>query len=152
MRDKGVVVDYAKFAVYLEQGRPTLYRGFYGSTRLQGTATGQALLKHLRTSGWHTVIMGTKRSGSRKKGEAKKREKGVDIALATDLVLGAAQDTYDIAVVVTHDADFWYAFDKVQSIGKIVELAVFKQLAAKELKNIAAIVRDIEPDLNQFKV
>ena len=88
----------------------------------------------------------------RKKGEAKRREKGADIALATDLVLGAAKDTYDVAVVVTHDADFWYAVDRVQLLGKIVELAVFEHRAAKELKSKAAVVRDIEPDLDQFKL
>lgn len=152
LRDKNLVVDYGKFSFYLEAGRVSLFRGFYGSTRLQGTPDGQALLKHLRANGWHVVTMGTKKSGSRKKGGAKRREKGVDIALATDMVLGAAQNAYDVAVIVTHDADFWYAIDKVQSLGKVVELAVFERLAAKELKNTAAQVRDIEPDVGLYKI
>ncbi len=33
------------------------------------------------------------------------REKGVDVKLAIDLVIGAAEDLYDIAIVISSDTD-----------------------------------------------
>jgi len=35
----------------------------------------------------------------------RKREKGIDVMLATDLIVGAVEDVYDIAIIISSDAD-----------------------------------------------
>ena len=52
-------------------------------------------------------------------------EKGVDIALATDLISFAMDDQYDTAVIVSGDYDYFRAIEEVQRRGKKVEIAYF---------------------------
>jgi len=54
-------------------------------------------------------------------------EKGVDVALATDLLAMAWENAYDAAVIVSGDADYAGAVTKVMSKGKNVEVASFKK-------------------------
>lgn len=42
------------------------------------------------------------------------REKGIDVKLATDLIVGAVDDKYDVAVVVSSDSDLVPAIDWVR--------------------------------------
>ena len=49
-----------------------------------------------------------------------KAEKGVDVKLAVDLVTSAFYNKYDIAIIVTNDADFVPAIKAVQEGGKSV--------------------------------
>lgn len=53
------------------------------------------------------------------------REKGVDVQIAIDLVVGAAEDRYDTAVVVSSDTDLIPSIRYVRSKGKTVEYAGF---------------------------
>ncbi len=52
------------------------------------------------------------------------REKGVDVKLVTDMIEGAVNDLYDIAVLVSGDADFSYCFSLIKRLGK--QIAVVK--------------------------
>ena len=62
-------------------------------------------------------------------------EKGVDASLITDLLSMAFDDTYDIAVLVTEDADFAPAVKYIQNkINKKVYQAYFRRLG-DELRN-----------------
>ena len=47
------------------------------------------------------------------------KEKGVDVRLAVDLVLGACTNRYDEAIIMTGDADLTYAVDQVKQLKKI---------------------------------
>ena len=62
-------------------------------------------------------------------------EKGVDIMLATDLLRFAWEDMYDVAILVSGDADFIYAVSTVKSLGKHVEVAGFPSNLAMDLAN-----------------
>lgn len=53
------------------------------------------------------------------------RSKGIDIALARDMLGHAYKDTYDVAVVVTGDADYLPLVDEVQQLGKAVIVSFF---------------------------
>ena len=44
----------------------------------------------------------------------RKREKGIDVMLATDLIVGAVEDVYDMAIVVSSDADLLPAIEWVR--------------------------------------
>jgi uncharacterized LabA/DUF88 family protein len=50
-------------------------------------------------------------------------EKGVDVALVTDMVVLAYRNAYDTAVVVSGDGDFARAVEAVKDLGKHVENA-----------------------------
>lgn len=79
--------------------------------------------------------------------EDEKIEKGVDIALATELIAQGFNDSYDVAVVVTGDADFDRAIRYVQDQGKIVEGAMFEEATSARLRDA---VDDFYP-LNEYE-
>ncbi len=64
-------------------------------------------------------------------------EKGIDIMLATDLLYFGWNDFYDVAVLVSGDADFAYALQAVKNMGKHVEVAYFESGVSKDLLNVA---------------
>jgi len=53
------------------------------------------------------------------------REKGTDVKLAVDLIVGAIDNQYDTAIVVSSDTDLIPAIDWVRSRGKKVEYVGF---------------------------
>lgn len=57
------------------------------------------------------------------------KSKGVDIALATDMLSNAFLDNYDIALLVAGDGDYKPLVDEVKRLGKIVYLWWFKDHA-----------------------
>jgi len=63
------------------------------------------------------------------------REKGIDVKLATDLIVGAIDDKYDIAIVVSSDADIVPAIDWVRNrTHKKVEYIGFSIIDSKDEK------------------
>ena len=58
-------------------------------------------------------------------GHAVYEEKGVDVSLAVDMLTGAFQDEYDVAVLVSSDGDFKPAVEAVRATGKRVEYIFF---------------------------
>jgi len=61
--------------------------------------------------------------------------KGDDVYLATDLIKGAYEDLYDVAIIVSGDADFIPAIKLVQKKGKKVINAFFPKSSAYLLRN-----------------
>jgi uncharacterized LabA/DUF88 family protein len=64
-------------------------------------------------------------------------EKGIDVMIATDLLYFAWSGFYDVAILVSGDADFAYAIQAVKNMGKHVEVAYFESGASKDLLDIA---------------
>lgn len=64
-------------------------------------------------------------------------EKGVDVLLATDLVLNSVKNKYDTAIIVSGDGDFFPAIEAVKKEGKIVEVAAFESNISKEASDSA---------------
>jgi len=64
-------------------------------------------------------------------------EKGVDVLLATDLVLNAVKNNYDHAIIVSGDGDFFPAIDAVKKEGKKVEVAAFESNISREASESA---------------
>lgn len=63
-----------------------------------------------------------------------KIEKGVDVALVTDMLRLAYNNAYDVAILVSGDNDFLQAVDDVKRAGKRVEVASFGFAIGRELK------------------
>jgi uncharacterized LabA/DUF88 family protein len=52
-------------------------------------------------------------------------EKGVDVKIAVDLLVGAYEDIYDVAILISSDTDLIPAIKKVKQLGKEVEYVGF---------------------------
>ncbi len=88
------------------------------------------------------------------------REKGIDVKLATDLIVGAVDDKYDTAILISSDADLVPAIDwirrrhhkKVEYIG--FSMLVNKENATKPLQTMIACTDIqrilVEADLRKF--
>lgn len=61
--------------------------------------------------------------------------KGDDVYLTVDLISGAYENLYDVAIVVSGDEDFVPALKKVQKLGKKVENAYFISSSSSALKH-----------------
>jgi len=61
-------------------------------------------------------------------------EKGVDVALATDLIGMAWEDAYDVAIIISGDGDYAGAVGKVMGKGRNVEVACFRGTLSRDLK------------------
>jgi len=68
------------------------------------------------------------------KGQVEKKvEKGVDVALATDLVKYAHLNSFDVAILCTGDVDFVPAIEHVKNLGKEVFIASFVESSSRRL-------------------
>jgi uncharacterized LabA/DUF88 family protein len=64
-------------------------------------------------------------------------EKRVDVMLATDLVLLGIKNIYDVAIVISCDADYGYAIETVKAeTGKHIELATVCGSKSYDLRTI----------------
>lgn len=61
-------------------------------------------------------------------------EKGVDIEIATELIVHGLQGSYDVGILVSGDADFCRAVRIVQDHGILVNGAMFENRTSNELK------------------
>jgi len=65
-------------------------------------------------------------SCSKKFETTKRMEKGIDVALVTDMLSLCFRDAYDIAILVSGDFDFHKALEEIKHNGKRIEIAYFK--------------------------
>lgn len=120
--------DFGKFAHFLAGDNQIVQATYYvGAIRSgrdkksrQMHADQQRLLAHLCQQKFTYYLGYLLKSGDVFK------EKGVDVKLATDLILGACQDKYDSAFVVSSDSDLIPAIEGVQNMGKKITYIGFK--------------------------
>jgi len=78
-------------------------------------------------------------------------EKGVDVKIATDLLVGAYENLYDEAIVISSDTDLIPAMKKIKQLGKKVEYIGFGHQPSLALQKFATISRLlIKEELEQF--
>lgn len=74
----------------------------------------------------------------------KEQQKEVDVAMASEMIVHALKDHYDVAIVVSGDRDFVPAIQHVQASGKRVEVAAFEDTLSGESKKIADIYYQLD--------
>ena len=74
-------------------------------------------------------------------------EKGVDVGVALDLVIGAREDRWDTAVVVTGDGDIARAGQFVRATGREFEVASSRRSLSRLLRAQATTVRWLDAEL-----
>lgn len=131
IRDTGIPrgsrFDYSSLAHLLTRGRTLVSKRYYigvvrnhdhSAKSQQLVDSQQRFLSNLETEGY-----GIERG--RIVYDHKIREKGVDVKIAVDLIVGATSDQFDTAVVASSDTDLIPAIKHVISIGKQVEYVGF---------------------------
>ena len=68
-------------------------------------------------------------------------EKGVDVKIATDLLVGAYENLYDEAIIISSDTDLIPAMQKVKQLGKKIEYIGFGHQSSLALQTFATISR-----------
>jgi len=115
--------DYEKFSQFLIGKRSLVLRKYYiGAIREErGNLKSRKLMKNQRIllgrlskQGWKMGI------GHMLKTDVY-HEKGVDVLMAVDLLIGAYENTYDTVILITSDTDLLPAIEKVRAMGKKVE-------------------------------
>lgn len=72
-------------------------------------------------------------------------EKNLDTQLTGDVVMKAALNEYDHAIIISNDGDFVSAVEGAKNLGKKVEVAHFKENTSMELRQKADITRRLRP-------
>ena len=65
------------------------------------------------------------------------RQKEVDVSIATEMIMHAVRDHYDVAILISGDRDFIHAINAVQSLGKKVEVASFSNCTSSALTRVS---------------
>jgi len=127
-------LNYSDFAKKLCGQRP-LFRVYYYNVLQEPSQypethrEQQEFLDVLRKAPYLEV-----RLGGIKKAQGVPVEKGLDIMLATDMICYAPY--YDVAILVSGDADFTYALQAVKNLGKHVEVAYFESGVSRDLLDV----------------
>ena len=75
-------------------------------------------------------------------------EKGVDIAIAVDMLTLAYKDRYDVAILISSDADFKRAIEAIKyETGRQVELHQIAGAKAYDLITVCSIHKPIQPEV-----
>ena len=131
-------LNFAEFTSKL-RGPRRLFRTYYYNVlqdptqRAEGHREQQDFLSTLRETPYLEVRLGSTKLAS----GGVPVEKGVDVMLVTDLLHFASNNLYDVAVLVSGDADFAYALQAVKNMGKHVEVAYFESNVSKDLLAVA---------------
>lgn len=107
----------------------------------------QKLFRHL-TGRYQGFVL---KRGYLLKNDDKFHEKGVDVRMAVDLLVGAYENTYDKAILLSSDTDLLPAITQARSLGKIIEYVGFINKPSIALKKYASKSRLLKVnDLKEF--
>ena len=141
-------IDYGKFATKLA-GQRRFVRSYYYGARLDQTReldrykSQQSFYNKLENIPRFELRLGQLRYPPNFPASPS-YEKGVDIRLATDMLVHAFQNHYDVAILVSSDTDFVDVVQGVKNAGKNVEVALFGQLGSEALRKVADEVVEID--------
>ena len=133
--DRSLRLDLVKLRDLLAAGKDLIRAYYYGSALPDADerARKQTAFHHsLAYAGFKTVILPLRQRGGRYV------EKGVDVALAVDLITLAFDRVYERAILVSGDADYVRAIQEAERKGVRVEVAFFDPpLCSGELRRSA---------------
>ena len=128
---QGWRIDYHRLVRILTGSERTLVRVyFYTSISVPPSPSQVKFHQALGYLGFQVVAKPLKKSGERWV------ERGVEVALATDLLGFAIRNAYDTAILISGDLDYLPAVEEVKRLGKRVEIAGFSGDVGAEMKSI----------------
>jgi len=133
-------IDYYKLVKELVGDRALVRPYYYGSTLPRPRSKKQKMFmetqtkfhRALRDEGFEVITRPIKTIT-----ENIWVEKGVDIALATDMLIGAHKDLFDTLILVSGDNDYLPVLVEARTRGKRVEIAAFEHTISPEMKHVA---------------
>ena len=152
---KGVKFDFNAFIEFLIGGRKCVskryytgvFRNFDNSEKSISLVKGQQkFLTKLENEGF--VI----KRGRILYDGGKPREKGTDVKIAADLIIGAVDNLYDTAILISSDTDLIPAIQYIHYKGKKLEYVGFSHSPSFGIQKYATFSRLLLPaDINKFK-
>lgn len=129
VRRRGFLIDYSELRTLAVGGRhlveATAFDGRIYTAERDTTKPFHDVLMH---SGWALDLRDVYDT---------EHQKEVDVALATRLMAGAVEDSYDTAVIVSGDRDFIPAIEYVRSLGKRIEIMSYERSLAAQMRRVA---------------
>lgn len=147
-----VDLDFGKFVTELVGDR-RLVRAYYYSAQLDQSKEPenyrgqQRLFAALRATEYLELRVG--RLVYRNWPQAPAYEKGVDIKIATDMLVHACRRLYDVAILVSADTDFAEALQAIKEFGLHTEVALFDQRGSQQLRHVSDRVIEIDDSFLQ---
>jgi len=146
-----LLIDYAKLVTFVAGQRQVRGSQYYCSQPAVPSEGQTKFIDALRQSGV-SVTVKTLKMRRDSSGKPRAVEKGVDVALVTDLLSFAWEEAYDDAVLVSGDADYTGAVEKVKSKGRMVDVVAWKESLSRELKLVASKVVYIDDIIDKIRL
>lgn len=134
---RSLKINYMKFVDKLVGDRSLLRAYFYCSHPVPIPEEQKKFFDNLQFNGIQVVGMPLKKVTEQRTKKTYYVEKGEDVALVTDMLTLAFEHAYDTAIIVSGDADFIGAIEKIKYKGKRVEVVSFKNSLSGELRRVA---------------
>lgn len=151
---KGVKFNFMAFVDFLVNGRNCISKRYYtgifrnvdNSTKSKELVRGQQkFLSNLEKDGF-TIKRG------RILYDDNPREKGTDVKIATDLIIGAVDNLYDTAILVSSDTDLIPAIRYIKFKNKKLEYVGFSHAPSFGIQKYANFSRLLLPsDIERFR-
>lgn len=138
--------DYGKFSEWLARDREIISKRYYvGTVRASNdNEKGQKLRKeqqrlfsHLTSADQNFIV----KQGYIMNNDGSYHEKGVDVKIAVDLLVGAYENIYDTAILISSDTDLIPAIQKIKFMGKKVEYIGFSHRPSLAMQKHASLSR-----------
>lgn len=148
--------DFRGLSKWLSRGKEIVSIGYYvGGVRAKQSDTKGQKMRRNQINLFN--FLGSKRQkikihrGYLMENDGVFHEKGVDVKIATDLLVGAYEDFYDEAIIISSDTDLIPAIKKIKDLGKKVEYIGFGHQPSLALQKFATISRLlIKEELEKF--
>ncbi|OGZ55708.1 MAG: hypothetical protein A3J04_04125 [Candidatus Ryanbacteria bacterium RIFCSPLOWO2_02_FULL_47_14] len=153
---KGVKFNYPKFIDFLVKGRGLISKRYYvGIARnIDNSAKSKEMVKGQQKflAALENQNFVIKRGRLMYDGN-KIREKGTDVKIAVDLVVGSADNMYDTAILISSDTDLIPAVKYLKYKGKKLEYIGFSHAPSFGLQKFADFSILLTPtDIENFKI
>lgn len=170
-RARNIPIDYPTLRAFLAGSRSLVRAYYYGATKVPPDPAQMGFYEKLQFEGFKVITKplvkrtswATLLSNHTRVQVEKEEEKGVDVALVTDMLSMGYKNAYDIAIVVGADADYENAIRNIQDIPKRVEIAAFSDIdrsndpprytptICREMRMLADLFIPLENHINQFR-
>lgn len=128
-------LDYRKFSIKLTGDRELIRTYYYNCPLDQNeNPTSYKSQQKFFDNLYKTPDLEVRLGRLQPKPDGRKIEKGVDVKLAVDMLSKAWKNQYDIAILISGDADFVEVVQEIKDQAKHVELAVFPEQPCHHLR------------------
>ena len=148
--------DYAGFCKLLARENDLVAMRYYvGVIKAKGNNSKSQILRINQRKLFNYLKPNFKiKKGYLMQNDGQYHEKGVDVQLAVDLLIGAYENFYDRAIVVSSDTDLIPAMQKVKKLGKEIEYIGFSHQPSRALFSYVNFSRllqieDLEPFISK---